>query len=375
MTTSYRFSLRTYQDKEGKCLIYLDVRDSKKRIRYPIEIKINPSLWDPKKQRLKKSSDKHIQEISNAYNLVLENIEAKLVQIKTTFILREQFLDAETMIEEFQTSSPDFDFISFYRHHLSLQSYSKQTLKNHNSVLKKLSEYKSEIPFHKIDENFFLGYRKKYNKNSEVTYFSDVKCMKKFLNLAVKKGIRIGIEMEDLKIRFAKQGRVYLMPDEVKKLINYYYNEFIQESHKLPLGYFLFSCYTGLRISDIQQRKREEILHGVFQFNHQKTGNFQSMRLNEDGKKLLLHNPDLFKVKIVEQKINAHLKIIAERCKISKKLTMHVGRHTFATTYYRNTKDVIGLKKLLGHSNISNTLIYTHLVEGEEMEGLETVTY
>ncbi len=48
-------------------------------------------------------------------------------------------------------------------------------------------------------------------------------------------------------------------------------------------------------------------------------------------------------------------------------ITFHTFRHFFATKLYHQTKDILYVKKQLGHKNIQNTLIYTHLVDfGEE---------
>ena len=77
----------------------------------------------------------------------------------------------------------------------------------------------------------------------------------------------------------------------------------------------------------------------------------------------------------MDQKINFHLKSIATRCKIHKNISMHVGRHTFATTFYRNTKDIYALQKLLGHAKIEHTLVYVHTVQGEDLQGFDAVTY
>ncbi|UJF29921.1 site-specific integrase [Kaistella sp. 97-N-M2] len=158
-------------------------------------------------------------------------------------------------------------------------------------------------------------------------------------------------------------------------MIKYYYNEFINPSHVLPLGYFLFSCYTGLRISDIQSRTRAEILKEKFQFSSMKTDNFQYMRLNDDARKMVEFCPNLFDEKLVEQKINFHLKAIAKICKIKKNISMHVGRHTFATTFIRNKGDIYRLQKLLGHANIRHTVKYVHIVSEEFLDDIDLISY
>lgn len=369
VTMNYKLRPRKYKDKYGKSLVYLDVWDKKDRIRLNTEIKILRNDWDSKSQRVKKTS------ADASLNIVFENIESKITQIKTHYLLRRKFLSAKILVEEFQSNTPDFDFISFFRHHLALQNFKKQTIKNHNAVLKKLENFRKEIPFHTIDAVFFKKYREKYNYNAEITYHSDLKCIKKYLRIAVDEGFDINIKLEKLKVNVTSNKIVYLYPEEVNKLLKYFFNEFIQESHILPLGYFLFSCYTGLRISDIQKRNRPELLNGIFTFNHKKTNNFQQMRLNDDAKKMLLHCEELFVVKLSDQKINKHLKSIAKICDIDKNITMHVGRHTFATTFYRNTKDIFRLKKLLGHSKIENTMVYVHLIDDEHLEGIDQVTY
>lgn len=375
VTAKYRFSLRTGANKDGKSLIYLDISDAKKRIRLNTRIYIDPELWDQKKQRLKKSQNPAKKSQAENANLLLDNIDAKITGIRTSFILREIPLDAKTLLENFQTSTPEFDFVSFFRNKMVLEDVKKQTLKNYRSILKKLSAFQTEIPFHHLTLDFFKRYRKFHSENSEVTYHTDMKCIKKFMRIAKKEGIKIPIDLDDIRVNVSSNKIVYLLPDEVARLIKYYFNEFIDPSHVLPLGYFLFSCYTGLRISDVQQRTRGELLQSSFEFVSVKTDTQQRMRLNPDALKLLDHRPELFVKRLVDQKINFHLKKIATVCKINKNLTTHVARHTFATTFYRKTKDIVRLKILLGHSNIVHTMRYVHLIDGEDLDDIDMVTY
>ena len=55
------------------------------------------------------------------------------------------------------------------------------------------------------------------------------------------------------------------------------------------------------------------------------------------------------------------VKRYSERAKINKNVSPHTLRHTFATEFYRETKDIETLRKILGHSDISTTQIYVTL--------------
>ena len=50
-----------------------------------------------------------------------------------------------------------------------------------------------------------------------------------------------------------------------------------------------------------------------------------------------------------------------------KSVSPHTLRHTFATDFYRQTKNLRMVQKALGHADISTTQIYTHIVD-DEME-------
>ena len=54
-----------------------------------------------------------------------------------------------------------------------------------------------------------------------------------------------------------------------------------------------------------------------------------------------------------------------------KKVKPHTLRHTFATDLLRETNNLRIVQKALGHSDISTTQIYTHIVDGEMEEALK----
>ena len=59
--------------------------------------------------------------------------------------------------------------------------------------------------------------------------------------------------------------------------------------------------------------------------------------------------------------MNEYLKKIADQAAIPKKMRDHKARHTFATMFPEKTNDTATLQRLLGHTNISETMKYVHI--------------
>ena len=78
---------------------------------------------------------------------------------------------------------------------------------------------------------------------------------------------------------------------------------------------------------------------------------------------------------LTNQRMNSYLKEIADVCGISKVLTFHIARHTFATTItLTNGVPIESVSKMLGHKNIRTTQHYAKIVDrkvGEDMKLLK----
>jgi len=68
--------------------------------------------------------------------------------------------------------------------------------------------------------------------------------------------------------------------------------------------------------------------------------------------------------------VQAMVKRYAQRAGIKKRVTPHVLRHTFATDLYRLTGKIRLVQKALGHSDLSTTMIYTHVYDREVKEAM-----
>jgi integrase/recombinase XerD len=360
------FTLRDTPDKSGKHIVYLLFSHKYKKHRLNTKIKVDKRYW-------KNSRVTSAHENASDINLLLGTIEAKINKIKVHWRLSDKVLTIEKLVEEFQTNTPAFDFISFFRHQLNIQDFKANTIKAQKSILKKLESYKPVIAFSEMDSSFFLAFKKhlktKY-KNKDNTVYSNIKTIKKYMRIAEEDGIKLGMPVKKLKVEKFRPKTTYLIPQEVKALKEYFTSKYLNPIHRLPLAYFLTACYTGMRISDLQNVKKELVKETV-SFDQIKTDNFQFIKLNSEIRQLLENTPEFFDDFLSDQKINANLKKIAEICKIDKNLSMHVGRHTFATTYIRNGGSVVKLQRLLGHDNVQSTMHYVHIVDMEALEGIE----
>jgi site-specific recombinase XerD len=140
---------------------------------------------------------------------------------------------------------------------------------------------------------------------------------------------------------------------------------------------FLFCCYTGLAYADIYKLKRSEIRPGIdgkkwIFTSRQKTDTLSHIPLLPVSLTILdkyaqhaecLTTGRLLPV-LSNQKMNSYLKEITDVCGISKELTFHIARHTFATTVtLNNGVPIETVSKMLGHTNLRTTQHYAKLLD------------
>lgn len=364
MTISTHFYLNNYKRKDGKCQIFYDVSINKERERIPTGLYIKPEYWDNENRRVKKKFD------TEDINLSLDNMDSKATEIKIQYRLsKAYFLDIKTFRNEFFSKTPKYDFISFMRHHIEQVATKEPTKRHARSVLNKLETYKNPLPFNNITLGFFEDYRGYLykNGNKHTTIASNIKTIKKYLNLARKHGLFINFDMDDLKVGSMTGNKTNLSIREVEILKNYYFSDEIDPYHSLSLGYFLFACYTSLRVSEIQKLKRYDLKGNAITFASEKTDKNHTIVLNNTAKSIVDRLPALFVEHLHPNYINRTLKNIMklEKINIKKNVSMHTGRHTFATNFLRKGDNVRDLQHILNHSSILTSMIYVHIVEKE----------
>ncbi len=361
----HKFILRNYINKEGEALLYLRINHKNNLHKISLSLYANPNDWNGKKCRMTDNSQK-----SQDLNLILDNIDSKITAIKTNYRLSERHLTIDKFIHEFKFGIPRLDFITFWESQILLQEevVHKNTAKKERSVFKKFKEFRSQLLFSDIDIeiiNKFKGFMIK-RKMVSTSINSNLKVLKKYLRIAEDSGIRMPLNLRLIKIGSTNGNRNFLNENELQKLNKYFHSEFVNETYKIPLALFLLSCFTGMRISDIQNIQNNSIAEGSIKFTSVKTGKNQKIKLSNYALKVIESAPEIFTIKLTDQYINRILKDICKDRKISKVVTFHVGRHTFATNYLKQGGKVEVLQKILAHSNIKETMIYVTILQEDQ---------
>ena len=128
---------------------------------------------------------------------------------------------------------------------------------------------------------------------------------------------------------------------------------------------FIFQCYTGMAYSDMMRFSLDKCqLIGdrlTYSAPRVKTGVVFYIRMLpkaiEVAEKYGGRMPNL-----ADQVCNSNLKTIANATGITKRLTTHVGRHTFATWMLRNGVPIEKVSKMLGHRRITQTQRYAKVL-------------
>ena len=229
-------------------------------------------------------------------------------------------------------------------------------------------------------EEFAQYLIKKTSHNTMILYLENLKTI---LNKALRQEIIAVNPFIRYKIPVKQDiDRVYLELHEVRALNNTTCNcepQIIQA--------FLFSCFTGLRLSDIITLKKEHIQiekdkdskpYYTLLIRPIKTtrtsGQLLRAPLSEQAVKILSEVKNepgselVFDTLPEKNVINNWLKKWAKKADINKSLHFHSARHTFATLCLTSSIDIYTVSKLLGHTRIDATQIYARIIDEKKQK-------
>ena len=253
---------------------------------------------------------------------------------------------------------------------------------NWYSMLKHFKEYRpTDVSFQNIDKAFVEGFKEHLDKkavgkankvlsqNSKYSYFGKFKA-------ALKQAVADGILKTNpaSNVPHFKQGetqREFLTLEELQKIAN--------ADCELPQlkKAFLFSALTGLRWSDIEKMKWSEIQHSnemghYIRFRQKKTKGAETLPISDQAVELLGDRKEESDIVIPGLNYSAWTNLKLQQwmmnAGISKTITFHCARHTYATLQLTLGTDIYTVSKLLGHKELRTTQIYAKVIDDKKRE-------
>jgi integrase len=428
--STLRFNLRVDKpDRVSKCPLELIYQVSGQRKYYLLkDTKLNPINWDSSSQcatyinsaKAKKMLlDKKVPLVDiilldseiHSVNDTITKVKAQIKEIETRFELDKIPYSASMVVEVLKINTTDktkkdehrsllFDFMDKY---ISDHTSSREagSLGVYKAVKNHLQTYQSEtghqVRFETIDYAFFqklqnfLIERKKTNAAGEVstrlnntTIAKALSTLKTFLGYARKNGIKVNDSYKDFTIKREKLEVIALNEAEFTALLNMDLstNKRLDQVRDI----FCFSCASGLRISDMQQLKREHIKREEININVKKTKTELTIPLNSISYGILQKYKGLNKPlpMISPQKLNLYIKELCKMALIdepieivrfqgSKRVTniypkyelihLHTGRKTFCTLSLEKGMSAEQVMSISGHTDYKSFKRYVDVTE------------
>ncbi|MBN4052195.1 site-specific integrase [Sphingobacteriaceae bacterium AH-315-L07] len=386
------FIRRDKINNHGESPIFARVTVNGKRTDIAIKRSVDPNKWDPKAGK-----GIGVKENIRALNHFIETIRSKIYSSQKKLMDNDQFVTAQaikndflginvqhkTLLEVFDTHNADMkekigiDYASgTYERYLTARKHLFEFMK---LKLKCEDIFLSQINLIFItDFESYLMVVRGCGNNSTLKY---IRNFKKIFNL----GRANNWVSHDPFLNFNRSirpvHRDFLTIEELdlisKKEIS---NKRIEEVRDI----FIFGCYTGFAYAEVSKLTPDHVVTGIdgekwIYINRTKTGIKENVPLLPKALEILEkykdhpgcnHQNKLLPVKS-NQKTNVYLKEIADICGITKNLTFHIARHSFATSItLTNGVPIETVSAMLGHRNISTTQIYAKVIETKVSEDM-----
>jgi integrase len=217
------------------------------------------------------------------------------------------------------------------------------------------------------------------SQNSAVSYFNKIKA-------ALRQAYQDGILQSDLNakikpIKTAETRREYLTLEELNRLAETPCNDSLMKRAAL------FSALTGLRFSDIQKLTWSEIEYVedrgyLLKFNQKKTKGVETLPISEqaygftigsDNPKEMVQDEKVFQGLKYSAYHNKHLFQWIGAAGITKNITFHCFRHTYATLQLMKGTDIYTVSKMLGHKDLKTTQVYAKIVDEAKRKAADRI--
>ena len=391
------FVLRKDRIENGIGPIYLLLFLDGKRTKISINQTCTSDQWDEKNGRYLGNSAK-----ATSFNEMLEKIRLDTIRVYNEMKHFESDITVDMLREKLTTTSVDrkkrlLEVCEIYNSNTKKLvgiEMNKDTWARYSAYRNKIGNF---ISSHFKDDDIYLVHLKysfiveyefylktevKLHQNTMVKY---LQYLSRVVDFAVNNEWMERNIFQNYKCPIKETKREYLTAAELDRIMT---KEITIERLSEVRDIFVFCCHTGYAYKDAAKLTADHLVIGIngrqwIYTSRQKNDNVANVPLLETAIEIVekyKHHP-----KCVEgnkllpmksnQKLNAYLKELADICEIKKPLTMHIARHTFATTVLlANGVSMEATSKMLGHSSIKTTQIYGKIVESRVADEMEMLS-
>lgn len=365
-------------NKQGTALVQVEASLNQRKVYFKTNIYLRPEHWDKRTAQV----CNHPQ--ANDLNSMLFEFVLHLQRIELELWKRGVPATLSLLKDAMKKNRPvNVTFPVFAKEYVTHSDRRESTKENLYTTITVLQEFRPGLDFKDITYSFLKDFevylREKGNGINTVA--KHLRQLRTLVNEAINQGYihADAYPFRKFKIKQEKGRHEFLTPDELRKLENL---EMSDKKLRHVLDAFLFCCYVGLRFSDFCQLKQSNFI----KVNGKKWLHFKSIKtgielrlplhLLFEGKALAIldrYNIAEFASLGSNSEVNKALSVISSMARIKKHVTYHTARHTCATLLIHQGVPITTVQKLLGHTSVKTTEIYSEILSNTIVRDLKAV--
>ena len=365
-------------NKQGTALVQVEASLNQRKIYFKTNIYLHPEHWD----KLTSQVIDHPQ--ANDLNAMLFEYILHLQAIELSFWKRGIPATLSLLKDAIKKDTPvSVTFPVFAKEYVKHSDRRQSTKDNLITTINVLQEFRPGLDFKDITYTFLKDFEAYLREkgNGVNTVAKHLRQLRTLVNEAINQGYihADAYPFRKFKIRQEKGRHEFLTPDELRKLENLEVND---QKLRHVLDAFLFCCYVGLRFSDFCQLNSSNFA----KINGKKWLHFKSIKtgielrlplhLLFEGKALIIldrYEITAFANLGSNTETNKALSVITNMARIKKHVTYHTARHTCATLLVHQGVPITTVQKLLGHTSVKTTEIYSEILSNTIVRDLKAV--
>lgn len=372
------YNRKKHLNKQGTALVQVEASLNQRKIYFKTNLYIKPEHWD------KRTSQVIGHPQANDLNSMLFEFVLHLQGIELALWKRGVPATLSLLKDAMKKNRPiNITFPIFAKEYVQHSDRRESTKENLFTTITVLQEFRPGLDFKDITYTFLKDFevylREKGNGINTVA--KHLRQLRTLVNEAINQGYihADAYPFRKFKIKQEKGSHEFLTPDELKKLENL-------EVHDLKLRHvldaFLFCCYVGLRFSDFCQLTPSNFIRvngkRWLHFKSIKTGIELRLPLHLlfEGKALAILDRNCiteFASLGSNSEVNKALSVITSMARIKKHVTYHTARHTCATLLIHQGVPITTVQKLLGHTSVKTTEIYSEILSSTILRDLKAI--